>query len=78
MAMEIPEKAPDWRRFVNENRKSIFDLSKILEPGIKKANREYLYWEQIQFYSCAGFKGQVNMTLFLSNPSNILFVEKMS
>ena len=47
--MKIPETAPDWRTIFLKEKKSLLDLSNTLEPAIKKANREYLYWDKFKY-----------------------------
>jgi Fic family protein len=47
--MKIPEKAPDWQSILQENKESLFAHIKVLEPVIKKADSEYLYWDRFKY-----------------------------
>lgn len=47
--MKIPEKAPDWQFSLQENKIALFTLLKELEPVIKKADSEYLYWDKFKY-----------------------------
>ncbi len=49
--MKIPEKAPDWRSFWDDNPDALLELPGLIAPMIARANKEYLYWDRFKHKS---------------------------